>query len=174
VLNQLTKNNMKTLSQHIVDVAAGEVGVKEIGTSNRGKRVQEYQAATNLGGTGWAWCAAFICWCVREATHRWETERQTMVTFKRPQTAAAYGFDEWSLRQDKSTKTRRSHTGEPIGIASLLSTSHVVLAVSAPDKNGNFRTIEGNTNAVGSRDGGQVARRTRNIRDVRDWITFTI
>lgn len=165
---------MKTLSQHLIDVASAEVGVKETGTSNKGKRVQEYQAATNLGGTGWAWCAAFICWCTQEAIHRWETERQTMVTFRRPQTAAAYGFDEWSLAQDKSTKTRRSHTGEAIGIFSLLSVSHCGFGITRPDKNGNFRTIEGNTNAAGSRDGGRVAIRTRNIKDVRDWITFTI
>lgn len=45
-----------------LNVAAGEIGVKEIGYTNTGKRVREYQAATTLGGTGWSWCAAFIAW----------------------------------------------------------------------------------------------------------------
>ena len=164
---------MKTLSKHIADIAAEEIGVKEIGNTNRGVKVQEYQRATNLKGTGWPWCAAFVCWVVREAMRRWEAERGSKLTFTRPQTAAAYGFDEWSLKQDKSTKTRRRHTGEPIGIFSLHSASHCGIAISAPDKKGNFRTIEGNTNKKGSRDGGSVMLRTRNTSDVRDWITFT-
>jgi len=165
---------MKTLSEHILDVATDEVGVREVGATNTGKRVGEYQASTSLGGTGWYWCAAFVCWCVQEAIHRWEAERKTMVTFRRPATTMAYGFDEWSLAQDKSTKTRRSHTGEQLGIFSLLSTSHCGFGITNPDKNGNFRTIEGNTNKAGSRDGGWVAMRNRNVKDVRDWITFTV
>jgi len=165
---------MKTLSEHIREVATEEIGTKEIGYTNTGKRVGQYQAATSLGGTGWAWCAAFICFVVREAMARWEKEHGSKLTFARPKTAAAYGFDEWSLVQDRSTKTRRSHTGEAIGIFSLHSTSHCGIAISAPTKAGNFQTIEGNTNAKGSRDGGCVMIRTRNVKDVRDWVTFTV
>jgi len=115
---------MKTLSEHIREVATEEIGTKEIGYTNTGERVGQYQAATSLGGTGWPWCAAFICFVVREAMARWEKEHGSKLTFARPKTAAAYGFDEWSLTQDCSTKTRRSHTGEAIGIFSLHSTSH--------------------------------------------------
>lgn len=165
---------MKTLSEHLKDIARGELGVKEIGHTNKGPRVGQYQAATSLGGTGWPWCAAFICWCVREAIIRWERERGVKVTFQRPTTAAAYGFDEWSLAQDNSTKTRRSHTREPIGIFSLKTVSHCGIAISAPDENGYFQTIEGNSNTGGSRDGGSVVRNRRHISQVRDWITFTI
>jgi hypothetical protein len=165
---------MKTLSQHLKEVAIEEIGVREIGYTNRGERVQQYQAATNLRGTGWPWCAAFICFVVREAMVRWEKEHVQKLTFKRPQTAAAYGFDEWSLAQDNSTKTRRKHTGEAIGIFSLHSTSHCGIAISKPDKNGFFLTIEGNSNTKGSRDGGGVVRQRRNISNVRDWITFTV
>lgn len=46
----------------VVEWAHGEVGVKEepLG-SNTGKRVREYQSRTWLPGTGWPWCAAFVC-----------------------------------------------------------------------------------------------------------------
>jgi hypothetical protein len=165
---------MKTLSEQIREVATEEIGTKEIGYSNTGKRVQQYQAATSLDGTGWPWCAAFICFVVREAMARWEKEHGSKLTFARPTTAAAYGFDEWSLAQDRSTKTRRSHTGEAIGIFSLHSTSHCGIAISKPDKNGVFQTIEGNSNTKGSRDGGGVVRQRRNVSNVRDWITFTV
>jgi cell wall-associated NlpC family hydrolase len=42
-------------------------GVREVGGNNRGPRVQEYQKATWLSGTGWPWCMAFVQWCFREA-----------------------------------------------------------------------------------------------------------
>jgi len=165
---------MKTLSEHLKEVATAEIGVREIGFTNKGERVQQYQAATNLKGTGWPYCAAFICFVVREAMARWEKEHGKKLTFKRPQTAAAYGFDEWSLAQDASTKTSRKHTGEAIGIFSLDSVSHCGIATSKPDKNGFFQTIEGNSNNKGSRDGGGVVRQRRNVSNVRDWIVFTV
>jgi CHAP domain len=34
---------------------------------NTGARVKEYQAATSLGGTGWAWCDAFCDYCFSQA-----------------------------------------------------------------------------------------------------------
>lgn len=165
---------MKTLSEYIKEVATEEIGVREIGFTNKGERVQQYQAATSLKGTGWPYCAAFICFVVREAMARYERENGKKLTFKRPTTAAAYGFDEWSREQDSSTKTRRMHSGEAIGIFSLTTVSHCGIAISKPDTNGFFNTIEGNSNNKGSRDGGGVVRHRRHVSQVRDWITFTV
>jgi hypothetical protein len=41
--------------------------VHEEGGDNTGPRVRQYQAATGLGGTGWAWCDAFCDFCFAEA-----------------------------------------------------------------------------------------------------------
>jgi hypothetical protein len=41
---------------------------------------------------------------------------------------------------------------------------HIGLVASAPDEDGRFSTLEGNTNAGGSVDGDGVYRRTRNKR----------
>jgi len=40
--------------------------VRELGTSNSGKEVDEYLASAGLGA-GYAWCAAFGYWCLRNA-----------------------------------------------------------------------------------------------------------
>ncbi len=46
----------------IVRWARGQVGVVEAPPgSNTGTRVRWYQSHTFLGGTGWPWCAAFVC-----------------------------------------------------------------------------------------------------------------
>lgn len=161
---------MKTLSEIIREIAIEEIGVQEIGNTNTSPRVREYQSATSLDGTGWPWCAAFICWVVMRAM----AQHGGKFTFTRPVTASAYGFDEWSLAQDNSTKTRRSHGGDEIAIFSLKSVSHCGIAISKPDKNGWFRTVEGNSNSAGSRTGGMVVYQRRHVSNVRDWITFTV
>lgn len=53
-----------TSAQRLITVAAREVGVHEVpwGT-NTGTRVRQYQASTDLPGTGWPWCNAFVKWC---------------------------------------------------------------------------------------------------------------
>lgn len=52
-----------------LDVALGEVGVKERGGNNRGPDVEKYLGAVGLG-RGNPWCAAFTSWCRIEATRR--------------------------------------------------------------------------------------------------------
>lgn len=160
-----------SLNQFIVSVAMNEVGVREEGT-NVGKRVNEYKACCKglNPNVPWYWCAAFVCWVIKTAM----VASGGKFTFKPPTTAAAYGFDEWSLAQDNSTKTYRKHPGSPVGIFSLKSTSHCGIAISAPDKNGYFRTIEGNTNGSGSRNGDGVYAKKRHVSDVRDFIEFKV
>lgn len=61
----------------ILRVAEDEVGVVEVPLgSNRGPRVEEYQASTYLPGSGWPWCGAFVCWVWQEAgLERWLAQR---------------------------------------------------------------------------------------------------
>jgi len=49
-------------------IAFKEVGVKEVPSgSNRGPRVEEYLKSVRLEG-GFPWCAAFVYWCVEQAS----------------------------------------------------------------------------------------------------------
>jgi CHAP domain-containing protein len=74
------------IHDRVIAQAKRELGVAEHPAgSNSGSRVRQYQAATFLGGSGWPWCAAFCCWCWREAG--------------RPlpyRTASAYGMLNWA------------------------------------------------------------------------------
>src|SRR3990167_6032936 len=59
-----------TAREKALRIAIGELGVKEHPAgSNSGPRVREYQASTSLGGTGWPWCMAFVCWAYKQAGH---------------------------------------------------------------------------------------------------------
>lgn len=162
------------LSEALVQIAAKEVGVTEVNGSNCGPRVDEYKAATWLNPkVGWPWCAAFVCWCVREALTL-SGVKETK-TFKRPRTAGAWDFENWSLAQDNSTNTRKPHKNDiQAGDIVIFTFSHIGIAVSAPDKNGNVRTIEGNSNKAGSREGGAVVIQKRHLSKIRSRIRFTI
>lgn len=165
---------MKRLPQALVAAARDEIGTTEVNGSNCGPRVDQYKAATTLDPKqGWPWCAAFVCFCVHKAmvvAGISETK-----TFKRPRTAGAWDFENWSRAQDESTQTKKPHRGdiEPGDIV-IFTFSHIGVAISAPDKNGNVATIEGNTDGAGSREGGAVLRKTRHLSKIRSRIRFTL
>lgn len=165
---------MSLLPEALVKVARAEIGTSEVNGTNCGPRVDEYKAATWLNPkVGWPWCAAFVCWCVREALAA--TGMKETKTFKRPRTAGAWDFENWSLAQDKSTWTRKPHKNDiQAGDIVIFKFSHIGIATSAPDKSGNVKTIEGNTDGAGSREGGAVLAKVRHVSKIRSRIRFTV
>lgn len=155
----------RTFGDRLAEIALGEVGVREIPkNANTGPRVRGYQAATWLDGTGWPWCAAFVCWCVREARadDSWK--------WARPETAGAWDFEKWA-KKESSHGVRLLPPSTPIRRGDILvyTFSHIGIAVA--DQTGKtVQVVEGNTDASGSREGGGVYRRTRDVSKVRSII----
>jgi hypothetical protein len=163
---------MKDFASEIVRIAKAEIGTQEVNGSNCGERVNEYKAATWLNPkVGWPWCAAFVCWVIREALISCGVKETK--TFKRPRTAGAWDFENWSLAQDDTTWTKKPHRGDILpGDIVIFTFSHIGFAASKPDKNGNVICIEGNTDAKGSREGGGVYAKTRHVSKIRSRIRF--
>jgi len=153
------------LVEHLVQLALGEVGTKEK-PSNSGPRIVEYQRATWLEGTGWPYCAAFVCWLVREAMARCEG-----LAFERPRTAGAWDFERWA-REQAGKGVRLLNSG-PVrrGDIVVFKISHIGLAVES-EKAGRVVTVEGNTGAEGGREGDGVWRKSRAKGELRSWIRF--
>lgn len=162
------------LAQKITELARFELGTEEVNSSNCGPRVNEYKAATNLPpAESWPWCAAFVCWLVREAMKATGTKESA--TFKRPRTAGAWAFENWSLAQGSETSTKKPHRNDiQAGDIVVFKFSHIGIAESAPDKSGIVTTIEGNTDGAGSREGGAVLRKRRRVDQIRSRIRFTV
>jgi hypothetical protein len=160
------------LAQKLVELARKELGVEEVDGTNTGKRVNEYKAATDLDPRqSWPWCAAFICWLVREAM----LALGGNFTFQPPTTAAAWRFEEWSRRQDDSTWLKKpSGTDVQAGDIVVFTFSHIGIAISDPDTLGFVTTIEGNTDHAGSREGGGVYQKKRHIGKIRSRIRFRV
>jgi len=161
------------MSQAMVVLANKEVGVEEIDGTNCGPRVNQYKAATNLpADEEWPWCAAFVCFITREAMNACGIKETA--GFKRPTTAGAWAFEQWSLRQDNTTQTRRLHHGDiEAGDIVVFTFSHIGIA-TGPPVDGRVPTIEGNTDGQGSREGGAVLRKSRRVEQIKCRIRFTV
>lgn len=162
------KLNSAGLSR-LVNVARGEVGVVET-SENQGPGIQKYWTATTYPG-GYndrqPWCAAFVSWCVRQSGIFSEEDR--------PKSAAAFkggGFEAWAKSKPSVVAFSMGSRSIKAGDLVIFSFSHIGIATSDSDINGNFRTIEGNTNAAGSREGNGVWEKSRNISVVRSSCTI--
>lgn len=135
--------------------ALSQDGVREVGT-NTGRAVDTYLRSVGLG-PGFAWCAAFVFWCISEEARAWQIEP--------PMLRSAYcpAIHEWA----RAAGLLRSNP-EPGDVFLRLvnypegrfaSHTGFVSAVIGD----RFEAIEGNTNAGGSSEGDGVYRRSRPI-----------
>ncbi len=154
----------------LVETALSEVGVHEEGGNNLGPKVREYQGATWLEPGAWAWCAAFVCWCVRKAyqgagSGPWSLAGKTFEQW-RPKTASAVGdFDlEWWARKQGLQVFDEDASVEPGDIITF-DFGHCGIAVArAANNSATIETAEANTGPAGLRDsmeGDGVWRKTR-------------
>jgi len=160
------------LRKKLLAIAESQVGTKETGR-NTGKKVREYQAATTLPGTGWPWCAAFICWCIREWGKSPEVREALGLTeagFERwrPKTAAAFGFIDWA--RAKGLKILSDDPDEVLHDGDIMVFDMSHLALVRTDSGNTIYTTEGNTGATGGRDGDGVWSKTRTRDQARCFI----
>lgn len=172
--NPVLKDEMKELqpwaeARKLVQLAQKEIGVVESGGNNCGPKVKEYLSATWLEPGPWAWCAAFICWCVRE----WQREISSLPKFERPRTASAFDLINWAKKQGLLVLPE-----EAVVCASdlvIFDFSHCGIVSEDDDGTDFIKTIEGNTNKKGDRDsesGDGVWEKKRSRSLVRSYIRW--
>jgi len=141
-------------------IAISQVGTLEEGGNNRGSKVREYQGATYLAPGDWPWCAAFVCWCIREWLAGVTPSRPQAW---RPKTPRAFGFEAWA--KERGLPVLPESAAVKAGDIVVFDMSHVGIAVaSAPAGSKHVETVEGNTGVVGLRDsaaGDGVFRKKR-------------
>ncbi|RYE83012.1 MAG: CHAP domain-containing protein [Hyphomicrobiales bacterium] len=148
----------------VIAKAASQIGVLEDPPkSNRGKQVEAYLASVGLKG-GYAWCAAFVHWCFREA-----------MGDANPCPKSGGVIDLWhqigAAKKLRLTPAQaKANPGLILpGMLFFLDTGGGFGHVGFVEKvQGIYlTTIEGNTNEGGSRDGvGVFRRKSRTIGQV--------
>ena len=151
-----------------VAAAEADAKVREVGGANKGSRVEEYQRAVSLR-PGDPWCAAFVAWCMMQsrsslAPPAW-CSGSAITTWQKgsrkagPAAACTPLFNDYRgrikagwvwVRAKDSSGAAEARRGNWVQ-------GHCGIVV-AVDSSG-FHTVEGNTNAAGSRDGDGVYRK---------------
>jgi hypothetical protein len=158
ILPEIQINANDGLAENAIRIALSQEGVREINGSNSGPEVDQYLACVHAA-PGNPWCSAFASWCIKKAA------TDLGITPELTFSASTYGLWTKNPTLQMATPTDNciflidhglSKQGNRIG--------HVGLVVSV---NGNgLETIEGNTNAGGSRNGDGVYRRTRQVSEI--------
>lgn len=166
---------MQSIINDLVNIAAAEVGTKEEGGNNNGKRIRDYQKATWLKPDSWAWCAAFTAWCLRQALY--ETNQLTVdIDFKwRCRDASAFGWIKWAAANGLYVTDEKELAKK--GDFVVFDFSHIgIVEKDQLEGDKYIYTIEGNTNGKGERDsvsGDGVWRKKRHVSLVRNYLRLT-
>jgi hypothetical protein len=150
----------------LIAVARSQIGVRENGSTNRGEGIQKYWSATDSGSAGYgqAWCAAFVCWCIKESGILPDGQRPTTAGARKPG-----GMLDWATGKSY-TKVRKNPRTVYAGDIIVFSWSHVGIATTNSE-NGKFMSVDGNTTRPGQGE-GWVWEKSRSLSSVGDAITI--
>jgi hypothetical protein len=166
-----------SLAVSALGMAVTQLGVMEVPPgSNRGPRVNQYLASTGTP-PGSFWCMAFVFFCFREAA--------TAAGVANPFPKTAGCLDAWN-KVRRSNPARLIRRAEALVDPSLVRPGQVFIldhgrgmghtGFVRQSFGGPFRTIEGNSNPTGSRNGlGVFELNRRKLADpsLRGFIDFT-
>lgn len=139
--------------ERIVATAESQLHVRELTGENDGPDVARYLKVTGLD-EGYPWCAAFVSWVFVEAGGTAPRSARVVDWFK----ANIVYKREWRKA------TIQPEKGMVVGLyyAHLGRYGHIgIVTENSPGQLRNVITIEGNTNAAGSREGQGVYRKIR-------------
>ena len=140
-----TGYNYSVSQSGITATYTSQVGVYEATGHNDGKQVEAYLKTVNLG-KGYPWCAAFVKWCFIQNNIP-NTINAMALSTNRPGHYVYF----------KGNKIRNPQPGDVFTLyyAKLGRIGHT--GFYDKDVNGTiFKSVEGNTNSAGSRDGDGV------------------
>lgn len=160
----------------LADIARPYIGATEasgnsMGTDPRMREIFEADGHSENGRTdGYPWCCAFVCLCVQ----RLIAQSAAYNLVRPPRTASVLNFrTRWAPAQHclvfpPNHATHRPHKGDIV----VYTFSHIGIVESVGD--GMVRTIEGNTNEGGSREGTTCEQKDRVFGIIRCFIRLPI
>lgn len=140
-------------STDLRSIYISQIGVREATGKNDGKDVEKYLRSTGLG-KGYAWCAAFVHWCLDQA--------------KIPNTINAYSPTAhnpknivwFKHRFEKDIQAGDVFTLWYAKLGRIAHTGFVDRRINSSI----YESVEGNTNEAGSREGDGVYKKRRSFK----------
>ena len=128
-----------------LELAASQLGIVEQ-KNNSGPEVEKYLASVGLG-KGYPWCMAFVYWCCQQAGVKGLIKTGGVLR-------------QWN-EVDKLAKKKIPQVGDIFIMDHGGGKGHTGFVKSVNLQNKVFTTIEGNSDASGSRTGGSVCSNQR-------------
>jgi hypothetical protein len=134
--------------------------VEQPPNSNWGPQVKLFLESAGISKPA-PWCAAFVYFCIAQAAKELGVANPFQ-GIKYP--ALAFAYSAWGGEHDRIIKSRGEHADHeyPPGALVVFHFSHIGFILDTLG-GGKVRTIEGNTNGAGSRDGGAVLVKDRKL-----------
>jgi len=159
------KNEGYSLSQKVQQVYTSQIGVRELTGHNDGIMVEKYLSSVGLD-KGYPWCAAFVKWCFVQAGVK--TEINGMAS-------SVNNPDRWVYHKGKFISEPRPGDAFTLYFNSLGRIGHTGFYDGRQNAS-IYKTVEGNTNNAGSREGDGVYRKYRSFKatySINRWILYT-
>ena len=150
---------MKNISTELVSVAKGEIGKHEIPLgSNWGTHVRKYLSSVGINFPA-SWCMAFVYWCIDEVC------KSKGVKNTLPKTGGVLRF--WN-EAPAEIRVQVPKVGDIfiMDFGKGLGHTGIVIAMDQTF----IYTIEGNTNASGSREGIEVCYKQRPRNKIKGYV----
>ena len=149
------------MKEKIIEIAKSQVGLQEIPKgSNWGEHVKKYLNAVGINFPA-SWCMAFVYWCYKQGA--------TELSQINPLFKTGGVLAQWN----KTNKLKRREKPERGDIFIMdfgggLGHTGIVTEVIGDT----IKTIEGNSNDEGSREGFEVCERIRKIKSCKGFIRY--
>lgn len=141
-------------SKQLIVQAKSQVNVQEWPLkNNKGPGVKKYLNSVGLG-EGYAWCMAFVYWCVQEVCQDYGVSNSLKKT--------GGVLDQWNSREKLRVTTPQPGDVFIMDFGRGMGHTGIVVEVNGDS----IRTIEGNTNDEASREGYIVAEKTRKMSSI--------
>lgn len=162
-----SKPSFTDVSASVQQVYTSQLGVRELTGKNDGIQVEYYLQSVGLG-KGYPWCAGFVKWCYLKADVKEAKQINAMALSVNNRTRWVYANNKFIQEPSPGDAftlyyphlKRIGHTGFYDGRQN----THI------------YKTVEGNTNSAGSREGDGVYRKYRSFKStysINRWITST-
>lgn len=149
------------LKDKAIEIAITQLGVQEDPKKpNTGKEVNEYLKSVGLSG-GYSWCAGFVYWCFEKASKE--------LGVINPLIKTAGVMNHWN-KADKKYKFTTPLKGDIFIMDFGKGLGHTGIIESVTGTT--IKTIEGNSNDEGSREGHEVCRRERKISSIKGYLRY--
>ena len=157
------KNESYMLSQNVQKVYTSQIGVRELTGHNDGIMVETYLSSVGLE-KGYPWCAAFVKWCYLKAGVK--TEINGMAS-------SVNSSERWVYHKGKFISEPLPGDAFTLYFNSLGRIGHTGFYDGRQNAS-IYKTVEGNTNSAGSREGDGVYRKYRSFKatySINRWVS---